>query len=175
MLFFILLLFLLGAYHIGFYKSALRLRASESYGLVLALAVVMWLALPSAVTLREDYRPAPRGATECQLPREVVQVALSRDRYPNIYDHVRRAEKRGWPAVLVLDHSGEAARRAQLLKDVPIRAGYDRDEYPPAGGREGWLADVSYVPSSENRSEGAVVGNRLRAYCDGTRFTFVWS
>ena len=57
---------------------------------------------------------------------------------------------------------------------------------PPAIGRgrgkgltrgrdpTGWKADVAYVPSSENRSHGSVMGIKLRRFCDGTRFRCVF-
>ena len=38
----------------------------------------------------------------------------------------------------------------------------------------GWKADVAYVPSSENRSHGSAMGIKLRRFCDGTRFTYVF-
>ena len=38
----------------------------------------------------------------------------------------------------------------------------------------GWKADVAYVPSSENRSHGSVMGIKLRRFCDGTRFRCVF-
>lgn len=71
------------------------------------------------------------------------------------------AVKKGWPRILVLNRPGASARRDRLLQDVPTRSGYDRDEYPPAVARGqgfhirgsnpgGWMADVQYVPSSEN-------------------------
>jgi hypothetical protein len=50
----------------------------------------------------------------------------------------------------------------------------DRDEYPPAVGRSSVRASVRYVPSSENRSHGATLGIKLRRYCDGTRFRYVF-
>src|SRR3954471_23793568 len=77
-----------------------------------------------------------------------------------------------------------APRRERLLSDMPTRPGMDRDEYPPAVGRgmppevvrgahpRGWKADVAYVPSGENRSQGAVMGAELRPYCNGTRFQY---
>jgi hypothetical protein len=81
---------------------------------------------------------------------------------------------------------GSDARRERLLQNVPTRDGLDRDEYPPAVGRGrgagltagsdplGWRADVRYVPSAENRSHGARVGIKLRRFCDGTRFRYVF-
>lgn len=79
-------------------------------------------------------------------------------------------------------------RRDRLLANIPTQAGFDRDEYPPAVGRGrpngnqrglvrginpiGWIADVMYVPSSENRSHGSSLGAKLRRLCNGTRFRF---
>jgi hypothetical protein len=90
----------------------------------------------------------------------------------------------GWPSVLVINRPGAAARRERVLENVRTRAGYDRDEYPPAVGRgrgkglvrgshpRGWMADVAYVPSSENRSHGSSLGAKLRRFCDGTKFRY---
>ena len=78
------------------------------------------------------------------------------------------------------------APRERLLERYPTRRGKDRDEYPPAVGRgkgpglekganpRGWRADVAYVPSSENRSHGATLGAKLRRFCTGTRFRYVF-
>jgi hypothetical protein len=71
-------------------------------------------------------------------------------------------------------------------RDIPTRDGFDRDEYPPAVGRgrgtassgeaipKGWRADVAYVGSHENRSHGARLGIKLRRFCDGTKFRYVF-
>ena len=129
-------------------------------------------------------RPAKRRA--CVKPRRVQSIGFSATKYPHIRRHVRRALRRGWPRVLVLNRRGADARRERLLEAFPARDGYDRDEYPPAVGRgrgkgltrgrhpTGWKADVAYVPSSENRSHGSVMGIKLRRFCDGTRFTYVF-
>jgi hypothetical protein len=85
----------------------------------------------------------------------------------------------------VVNRPGPDARRTRLLEDVPTRHGYDRDEYPPAVARgkgfhvrginpRGWMADVAYVPSSENRSHGSTMGLKLRRFCNGTRFRYVF-
>jgi hypothetical protein len=91
-----------------------------------------------------------------------------------------------WPVRLVLNRPGADARRERLLEDIPTRDGFDRDEYPPAVGRgkgaglergrnpRGWKADVRYVASSENRSHGASLGAKLRDFCSGTRFRYVF-
>ena len=38
----------------------------------------------------------------------------------------------------------------------------------------GWMADVEYVPSTENRSHGSSLGAKLRRFCNGTRFRYVF-
>ena len=96
------------------------------------------------------------------------------------------ALRKGWPRTLVLNRSGADARRDRLLAPYPTRPGQDRDEYPPAVGRgkgpglergvnpRGWRADVRYVPSHENRSHGSTMGIKLRRFCNGTRFRYVF-
>ena len=92
---------------------------------------------------------------------------------------------------MVLNRKGTDARRDRLLEPIPTKAGFDRDEYPAAVGRGkpngkqrglirginpiGWLADVQYVPSSENRSHGSSLGAKLRRFCDGTKFRYAFS
>jgi hypothetical protein len=132
----------------------------------------------------EPSTPAqPRG---CVRPREVQSISFSSTKYPDIRRHFLHALRRGWPRVLVLTRSLADARRDRLLSGYPTRAGLDRDEYPPAVGRgagvgltrganpAGWRADVPYVPSAENRSHGSVLGVKLRRFCDGTRFRYVF-
>jgi hypothetical protein len=129
--------------------------------------------------------PAPAASEPtCARPRGTVSLDFSAARYPHIRAHYLAALRRGWPRVLVLNRPGAGARRERLLSDMPTRPGMDRDEYPPAVGRgmppevvrgahpRGWKADVAYVPSSENRSQGAVMGAELRPYCNGTRFRY---
>ena len=38
----------------------------------------------------------------------------------------------------------------------------------------GWMADLAYVRSSENRSQGATLGRRLAGLCDGVRFRYIF-
>jgi hypothetical protein len=129
--------------------------------------------------------PAPAAShPSCTRPRRTVALDFSAARYPHIRAHYLAALRRGWPRILVLNRPGAGARRERLLSDMPTRPGMDRDEYPPAVGRgmppevvrgahpRGWKADVAYVPSGENRSQGAVMGAELRPYCNGTRFRY---
>ena len=128
----------------------------------------------------------PGVGESCTKPDGVQRLVFRASRYPNIRRHLRGALRRGWPRRLVLNRPGADARRDRLLEDYPTREGRDRDEYPPAVGRgkgtglergrnpRGWKADVRYVPSSENRSHGASLGAKLRDFCDGTRFRYVF-
>jgi hypothetical protein len=135
-------------------------------------------AAPALVTVGAEGR--------CARPTGVQRLVFSGVEYPNVRRHFRGALRRGWPRVLVVNRRGADARRDRLLEDIPTRDGYDRDEYPPAVGRgrgkglergrdpRGWRADVRYVPSSENRSHGAALGNMLRDLCNGAHFRYVF-
>jgi hypothetical protein len=128
-----------------------------------------------------------RPRSSCTRPQTITSIVFSAMRYPNIRQHFLAAVRRGWTRTLVLNRVGASARRARLLRGVPTRPGFDRDEYPPAVGRGqgpglqrgvspiGWMADVRYVPSAENRSHGSSLGSKLRRYCNGTRFRYVFS
>jgi hypothetical protein len=133
--------------------------------------------------------PAVTPQGSCSRPATVQRLRFSATKYPNIKAHVEEAIAKGWPRVMVLNRPGADQRRDRLLQNIPTQAGFDRDEYPAAVGRGrangeqrglvcginplGWLADVKYVASSENRSHGSVLGTKLRALCNGTRFRYV--
>jgi hypothetical protein len=104
----------------------------------------------------------------------VVDVGLSRTRYPAVRAHWERAIADGWPRILTLRRADAPRRRARLLAGVPTRPGDDRDEYPPAAARVTVRADVAYVDARQNRGAGSVQGIKLRRYCSGQRFRFVW-
>lgn len=127
-----------------------------------------------------------RDPARCTIPEGVQKITFSRTKYPNIYRHVAQARRRGWPSVMVLNRVGAERRRARLLRGRPTKRGYDRDEYPAAVGRgygkglergvnpRGWKASVKLVPSSENRSHGSALGIKLRRFCSGTQFRYVF-
>lgn len=113
----------------------------------------------------------PRG---CIRVGRVVDVGLSRTRYPAVREHWESAIKRGYPRVLTIHRKGADRRRRALLAGHRTRAGYDRDEYPMAMARTRVRASVKLVPSSQNRGAGASQGAKLRRYCSGQRFRIVW-
>lgn len=123
-------------------------------------------------TKRAQSRPPRERA--CTRPSGVQDVVFSAARYPNIAAHMRRAIRRGRPRILVLHRRRSGVRRDRALEGFPTRPGYDRDEYPPAIGRATWPADIAYVPSRENRAHGAALGAKLRRFCRGTRFRYVF-
>jgi len=138
----------------------------------------------SRLGARCDYRDR-RGPAECVRPSGVQRIVFSAQKFPNVRRHFRGALRRGWPRRLVVNRRGADARRDRALRVIPTRDGFDRDEYPAVGrgrgrglerGRNprGWKADVRYVPSSENRSHGATLGDRLEPFCNGTRFRYVF-
>src|SRR3954471_20600509 len=136
---------------------------------------------PSTPTSGTDTDPSG-----CQRPSGVQPISFSKTKYPNIRRHTERAIRKGWPRVLVLNRTGADERRERLLRSYPTREGYDRDEYPPAVGRgrgagltkgtkpRGWKADVAYVPSAENRGHGSTLGTKLRRFCNGVKFKYVF-
>jgi hypothetical protein len=144
----------------------------------LILTGLLWV--PAATTATDA------GPAECMRRSEVQRIVFSAQKFPNVRRHFRGAVRRGWPRRLVVNRRAADARRERVLRDIPTREGFDRDEYPPAVGRgrgpglergrnpRGWKADVRYVPSSENRSHGATLGDRLEPFCNGTRFTYVF-
>ena len=135
---------------------------------------------------RQPGPPANSGPSGCVRPTAVQNISFSATKYPNIRRHFLDALREGWPRTLVLNRAGAAARRERLLAPYPTGPGQDRDEYPPAVGRgtgpglergvnpRGWRADVRYVPSHENRSHGSTMGIKLRRFCNGTRFRYVF-
>ncbi len=143
---------------------------------------------PSGTVAPAPTTPPPR--TTCTRPNTVQRLVFSRAKYPNIRRHVIRAIRKGWPRIMVLNRPGAKDRRARLLRGILTRFGFDRDEYPAAVGRGrpngtsralvrgtnplGWKADVMYVRSRENRSHGSVLGSKLRRFCNGTRFRYVF-
>jgi hypothetical protein len=131
-------------------------------------------------------QPAPaKPKSSCVKPSDIQNITFSATKYSRIRQHFLKALRKGWPRILVLNRPGADARRTRLLEGVPTRDGYDRDEYPPAVGRgkgfhmrgvnpRGWMGDVAYVPSGENRSHGSTMGLKLRRFCNGTKFRYVF-
>jgi RHS repeat-associated protein len=96
-------------------------------------------------------------------------VTVSRSRFPESAAHIEEAQAAGQPSTLTIDRAGAAGRRAKALRGLTPRAGFDRDEYPPALFREGGEgASVKYIRPGDNRGAGACIGAQCRALPDAT-------
>jgi hypothetical protein len=77
--------------------------------------------------------------------------------------NARRGVQEGCCVTGVVDRSGAAARRAERLKGVDPRKGFDRDEFPPAvvkpDNPSGYRVD--HVNPSQNRRSGSRLGREL--------------
>jgi Deoxyribonuclease NucA/NucB len=94
---------------------------------------------------------------------------------PNIYRHTLNSFRKGQPEVLHYDSNKEnqAERRKEAMKGYPSRGaeGLQRDEYPYASTIEGGAgADVAYVPSKENSSQGGSLGALYKTLKSGDGF-----
>ena len=93
--------------------------------MVLALLVAaLW---PITSTAHAPVAQAAETAS-CARPAGVQRLLFSASQYPNVRAHFRAAVAEGWPRRLVLNRRGADERRDRLLRDVPTRDGFDRDE-----------------------------------------------
>lgn len=139
---------------------------------LIVLFVIAPLAVSTApLVLPEDGNGILVGDS-CE--RTTARVYLSKRKYPNIIRHIKVSWRKGYPHVLTIHRKHADERRERLLRGIPTKPGYDRDEAPSAVLRSHWRADVAYVPSSENRSAGARLGNAIEGHCNGSRFIYVF-
>ena len=101
---------------------------------------------------------------------DIIEVKLSRSKYPESAKHIENAIESGQPDVLTINRNGAKANRQESLRGIDKVPGNDLDEYPPAMFREGGQgADVRAISSSDNRGSGSSLGHQLRKYKDGTK------
>ncbi|WP_458762567.1 two-partner secretion domain-containing protein [Cupriavidus basilensis] len=86
--------------------------------------------------------PLVLGGAKGGAPRE---IGISRSSYPESAQHIADGIAAGQPSTLTIDRAGAAARRAEALKGVDVKPGFDRDEFPPAMFKEGGQA-LRYDP-----------------------------
>jgi hypothetical protein len=126
--------------------------------------VVVVVMLGTAALARHgdalDPRAGRSDAADCRHAKRVVVVRVSRRPWPHVAAHVEAIRGR-YPRVWHLDRRHADEHREASLWGVRTRAGFDRDEQPPAFSREGGRgADVRLVPSSEplaGRGDGGTV------------------
>lgn len=116
-----------------------------------------------------------KAITESNLKYDVI-LYFPADKYPETASHIQSAIEKGESPVCTIDRDGADENRKESLDDVPVKEGYDRDEWPMAFCEEGGEgADVAYIDPSDNRGAGSWVGNQLEDFPDGTRVLFVVS
>jgi hypothetical protein len=126
---------------------------------ILAGAVAVGVALGSQLEFSGD--------STCKI------VDLDDRQHARILDHAHDAIDRGLPERLTIKRDEATGNRRLSLRGIPTRAGFDRDEYPPATADEGGKgASVRYVRSSENRSAGAQLALELRGLPEGACFRY---
>lgn len=127
--------------------------------LVVFLMLIVATAHPQAPTCDRE----PHG--------HAIVVNLDNGKSPEAIRHEREAVASGSPRYLHWAPARAAANRAASLRGVATKAGFDRDEYPPAATAEGGAgADVRLIPAADNRSAGARIGAIMRPYCAGQAF-----
>jgi hypothetical protein len=114
-----------------------------------------------------------REHLDCRRRDRVVRFRVSRALWPRFAAHVAAVDQ-DFPRRLHIARAGADKNRADAFRGIPPRPGLGRDAYPPAVAREGGQgASVWYVKSSQNRSAGAALKNRLEQWCGGQRFRLV--
>ncbi|MGV4413592.1 DUF6443 domain-containing protein [Chryseobacterium sp. T1] len=95
---------------------------------------------------------------------------------PSIYQHTLNSFRIGKPEVLHYDNdkSRQAQRRKESTGTIPTKPGMQRDEYPYASTFEGGKgANVAYVPSRENSSQGGSLGALYKTMTQGEAFMVI--
>ena len=111
--------------------------------------------------------------TEGGSKADVIEVEISRSKYPESAKHIEDAIANGQPEILTIDRVGKKANRRASLKGIDKVPGKDLDEYPPAMFNEGGNgASVRPINPSDNRGAGSSFGHKLRPYQNGTRIRF---
>ena len=87
--------------------------------------------------------------------------------------HIQDAIKNGHPDIVTIRRLEVTERRAESLKDIATKKGFDCDEWPMAMFKEGWKgASVRYISPSDNRGAGAAIMHALKGKLKDTRVLF---
>jgi hypothetical protein len=158
----------------------------------LLLLIVASIAAPQAkaCTLFDDSFCGVKTnqAKACVLTKNVFSIELKREKYPETTLHLQDAWARGYARIVHLDRDHTDQNRRAWQKLVPKSLDTDndgkvedRDEWPPAASKEGGnrskeglsMSSIAFVDGPDNRGAGAVMGGRLRPYCNGQPFRLV--
>lgn len=137
--------------------------------IVVVIALVVGYALD---IVKLDSASTSTSTSASGEVKEVLQ--LPSDRFPETVAHIKDAIKNGKTDICTIDRKGASERRKQSLANVPVKKGYDRDEYPMAMCQEGGNgASVRYISPADNRGAGSYVGSKVSDLPDGTKFKMV--
>ncbi|MEK8129821.1 NucA/NucB deoxyribonuclease domain-containing protein [Paenibacillus filicis] len=137
------------------------------------LFMILLVVLAAYLYKEEDFFPSSIPATGSDATA-TVKLDFPSERYPETGKHIKDAIAAGKSDICTIDRNGAEKNRQESLKGVPVKKGYDRDEWPMAMCREGGRgADIQYISPSDNRGAGSWVSNKLEPYQDGTRVQFI--
>lgn len=103
-----------------------------------------------------------------------IKIDFPKDKYPETAEHIKEAIKKGESNLCTIDRDGAEENRKKSLEGIPIKKGYDRDEWPMAMCAEGGTgADIMYISPSDNRGAGSWFSHKLSEYPDGTKVKVV--
>ncbi|PFK15803.1 NucA/NucB deoxyribonuclease domain-containing protein [Bacillus cereus] len=117
----------------------------------------------------------PNHAKQTSGSPDIAQVIeFPSNKYPETAAHIKDAISSGKTDICTIDRDGAAERRKQSLANIPMKKGYDRDEYPMAMCREGGKgADIKYIKPADNRGAGSYIGNKVEKLPDGEKVKIV--
>ncbi len=150
--------------------------AKEHGGMSPLDAVSMGMLTVGGAQAGYAFGPEPTATVPPAEEGGTTEVTISKSQSPVSAQHIDDAQAAGKPSTVTLDRSGTqgatraAARGRAATAGTPTSPGMDRDEYPPKCCAEGGSgASVRLVPSGDNRSAGAQLGNQIKNLPDGTK------
>jgi len=109
--------------------------------------VVVSSTSASPATTDSIVKETPEASAVAVNTAEVAEVTLEfpSDRFPETAAHILNALESGKSAVCTIDRSGAEDNRAESLKGIDTKKGYDRDEWPMAMCAEVWHPSNSFT------------------------------
>ena len=102
-----------------------------------------------------------------------IVATISKSDFPETAQHIQDAIKNGHPDIVTISRLKATERRAESLKDIATKKGFDRDEWPMAIFKEGGKgASIRYISPSDNRGAGAAIMHALKGKSKDIRVLF---
>ena len=103
--------------------------------------------LPMTVDNLQMFAKKPKAKSS-----DIVNVNISKSKYPETAQHIEDAIKNGQPSILTIDRENAKLNRKEALRGNKKVPNKDLDEYPPAMFKEGGAgASVRPIGRSDNR------------------------